>query len=450
MMGPSFYKQGKQIIAAAFFLASQAMAAPPDLVRAQALIKAGQAKDAYTLLTPAEFEMAGNLDYDYLLGVAALDSGRPDKATLAFERILAADPGHYGARLDLARAYYALGDHERARTEFSHILKKNPPVLARTIIEQYLATIENHLYPKTRFNGYIEGTFGYDTNVNVASSSTTMYIPVFGTSFSQASSGLSARDNYMTLGSGGEITIPLRRDLSMFVGLDGRKRVNLARDAYNTGSVDGRVGVNIGSEKNIFRFALQKGGFYLDDQYNRDTTGLTGEWRYIPDPRNQFSVFGQYAELRYDRDKYGNDLSANDIDQTIIGGGWLHALDAGGSSALFASFYAGSEQAVEQIQRIDGDQDFTGLRAGAQARLSDNSSVFASAGYKYGSYSRRNLLFLDTRHDHQYDLNLGLAWAPARDWTLRTQVSHTRNDSNIAMNDYDRTDISATLRLDFK
>lgn len=450
MMDSFFHSLGKLLVGVALYSASMAMAEPPDLVKAQSLMAAGQAGEAYALLAPAEFEMAGNVDFDYLLGVAALDSGRPDKATLAFERVLAANPNHYGAQLDLARAYYALGDYERAGSEFGQILKRNPPALARTIIEQYLIAIENHLNPKTRFTGYVETAFGYDTNVNVASSSSTMYIPIFGATFSLVSSNLAARDNYMDFGGGGEVTIPLRQDLSMFVGLDGRKRVNFVKDAYNTDSVDGRIGVNIGSDKSIFRFALQKGSFYLDDNFNRDTTGLTGEWRHIPDPRNQFSIFGQYAQLRYDRDKLGNDLSANDVDQAIIGGGWLHALDEGGNSVLFGSVYAGSERSVDQIERIDGDQDFAGIRAGGQTRLNNSSSVFASLGYKYGDYNRRNLLFLDFRHDKQYDLSAGLNWMPAKNWTIRPQISYTRNDSNIAINDYDRTDISASVRYDFK
>ncbi|MFA5241029.1 MAG: porin family protein [Sulfuricella sp.] len=445
-----FHRIGKLIIGITLYSASHAMAAPPDMIKAQSLMAAGRAGDAYALLAPAEFEMAGKVDYDYLLGTAALDSGRPDKATLAFERVLAVNPSHYGARLDLARAYYALGDHERAGTEFGQIMKQNPPVLARTIIEQYLAAIENHLNPQTRFTGYVEAAFGHDTNVNVASSNSTMYIPIFGASFSLVSSNQATQDNYMSFGGGGEVTIPVRQGLSLFAGLEGKKRENFEQNGYNTSSIDGRIGMNIGADKNVLRLALQKGGFYLDDHYNRDTTGLTGEWRHIPDPRNQFSIFGQYAQLRYDRDKLGNDLSSNDVDQTIIGGGWLHALDEGGSSVLFGSLYAGSEHAVEQIQRIDGDQDFAGFRAGGQTRLNDSSSVFASAGYKYGSYSRRNLLFLDYRRDHQYDLNIGLNWVPVRNWTVRPQISYTRNESTIAMNDYDRTDISATVRHDFK
>jgi len=52
--------------------------------------------------------MAGNLDYDYLLGIAALDSGQPDKASLALERVLAVTPDYVGAGSILARAYFAL------------------------------------------------------------------------------------------------------------------------------------------------------------------------------------------------------------------------------------------------------------------------------------------------------------------------------------------------------
>lgn len=441
---------GKLLVAIALYSAGLSMAAPPDLLKARASVAAGRAGEAYAQLAPAEFEMAGEPDYDYLLGVAALDSGRPDKATLAFERVLAADPGHYGARLDLARAYYALGDYERAKTEFGQVIKQNPPALAQSIIEEYLTAIENHLNPKTRFTGYVEAALGHDSNVNVASSSSTMIIPIFGATFTLASNNLAVRDSYANLAGGGEFTIPMRRDLSLFVGLDGKKRMNFNQDTYNTDSIDGRVGLNLGADKDTFRLALQKGSFYLDDKYNRDTIGVTGEWRRIPDPRNEFTVFGQYLQLRYDRDKLGNDLSANDVDQTLVGGGWLHALDEGGRNVVFGSLYTGTEKAVAPIPRIDGDQDFSGIYAGGQTRLNQESSAFASLGYKYGSYSRRNALFLDTRRDNQYDLNIGISWTPARNWTLRPQISYTRNDSNIAMNDYDRTDISATVRHDFK
>lgn len=427
-----------------------AFAAEPDLDKAKSFLKAGKAKEAYNLLAPHEYEMAGNADFDYLLGIAALDSNKPDKATLAFERVLAMNPGHYGARLDLARAYFALGDYERARIEFGLVIDQNPPPLAKATIEQYLAAIDDKLNPKPSFTGYLEGTVGTDTNVNVATTSSTMYVPIFGATLSLAPSGTAARDNYLNLGGGGEVVFPLRQDLSIFVGLDGKKRMNSVQDTFNTGNLDGRVGLNLGNGASVFRIALQKGAFYLDDKYNRDTQGASAEWRYIPDPRNQFSVFGQYAELRYGHDKSGNDLSSNDVDQAILGAGWLHALDEGGKIVVFGSAYAGSERNTTLFPRMDGDQDFIGIRAGGQTVLNDKTSLFASAGYKDGNYNRLNVLFQNYRLDRQYDLNMGVNWAPAKDWTIRPQFTYTRNDSNVAINDYDRKDLSVTVRRDFK
>lgn len=119
-----------------------AVAAELDLGKADALLKAGKAKEGYTLLAPHEHEMAGNVDYDYLLGIAALDSGNPEKASLALERVLAANPDYAGARLDLARAHFALGDLARAKTEFEAVQAQNPPPAAKTVIEQYLTKID--------------------------------------------------------------------------------------------------------------------------------------------------------------------------------------------------------------------------------------------------------------------------------------------------------------------
>ena len=112
-----------------------ALAAGLDLDKADALMKQGKAAEAYSLLEPFEFEQSGNIRFDYLLGIAALDSGKPDKATLAFERVLAVDPNFAGARVDMGRAYYQLGDFTRAKTEFETVLTQNPPPAAKATID---------------------------------------------------------------------------------------------------------------------------------------------------------------------------------------------------------------------------------------------------------------------------------------------------------------------------
>src|SRR4051794_36512227 len=75
--------------------------------RARQLLAAGNAAQAYAQLEPLQDKLAGQAEFDYVFGVAALDSGHIDEAIIAFERVLALVPNHAGARMDLARAYYA-------------------------------------------------------------------------------------------------------------------------------------------------------------------------------------------------------------------------------------------------------------------------------------------------------------------------------------------------------
>jgi hemolysin activation/secretion protein len=108
---------------------------------ADRLLKAGKPAEAYALLEPLALERSGEVRFDYLLGIAALDSGKPDKAVQPFGRVLAATPDFDGARLDMARAYYQLDNLPRAKAEFETVLQHNPPAKARATIQAYLDKI---------------------------------------------------------------------------------------------------------------------------------------------------------------------------------------------------------------------------------------------------------------------------------------------------------------------
>jgi tetratricopeptide (TPR) repeat protein len=70
------------------------------LTRAAAMSDEGKHAEAYALLSAEEDTHIGEIAYDYALGRAALHAGRPDRATIAFARVLALDPAHAGALID--------------------------------------------------------------------------------------------------------------------------------------------------------------------------------------------------------------------------------------------------------------------------------------------------------------------------------------------------------------
>ena len=427
---------------------SWAFAADPDLDKADALMKQGKAAEAYSLLEPFEFAQSGNVRYDYLLGIAALDSGKPDKATLAFERVLATDPNFAGARVDMGRAYYQLGDFTRAKTEFETVLTQHPPPAAKATIENYLAAIEKQESAKrTRGSGYFEAGFGHDTNVNFATSTSQIAVPALGNlTFTLNPTGVKAPDDYLTYAFGGEISHQITPVLGAYAGADARARNNTTVDHFNSTSVDLRAGLAMGQGADVVRLGVLGGRYALDNRSNRETNGVNAEWRHLLNPANQLSLFGQLARFRFEPA-----ISVNDFDQTTYGANWVHVYKDG-KALVMASVFNGDERAP---LRADGGKGFYGLRLGGQMQLNEKTEVFAGLGAQFARYKTANAAFSTPtdslmRDDKQYDANLGLNWHFDKAWTLRPQLAYMRNNSNIVIYKYDRTDISLTLRRDFK
>ena len=109
------------------------------LAEAAKLSAAGRPAEAYAVLSAQEDTYIGVVKFDYALGRAALDAGRPDRATLAFARVLALEPNHAGARIDSGRAYLALGNREQAAAAFQALLELDPPPALRAQLLVYLA-----------------------------------------------------------------------------------------------------------------------------------------------------------------------------------------------------------------------------------------------------------------------------------------------------------------------
>lgn len=148
---------------------------PSALNDAQALLAAGKAQEAWALLAPLELDAAGSTFYDYLYGIAALDTGRPAAAIPALERVLASEPGFAGARVELARAHYEAGDYPAAEEQFQYLLTQDPPPATRGVIERYLIAMDEGAGVtgggRSRFVPYGEIGAGWDSNANASTGS---------------------------------------------------------------------------------------------------------------------------------------------------------------------------------------------------------------------------------------------------------------------------------------
>ena len=420
-------------------------AADADLQKAQELMNQGRPRDAFALLEPLEDARAGEPEFDYLLGISALDSGKPDRATLAFERVLAVNPNFAGARLDMARALFQLGDLPRAKTEFEAVLGQNPPDQARSVIGQYLDAIEKAEKAKNRrISGYVELVVGKDDNVNNSTSVGTINVPALGNlPFTLSPTNLKTGDNFKTLAGGIDFAYQFEPNLGLFAGADLRERWNFTQDRFDAGNRDLRAGIALGEASNLLRLRVDAGWADLDNRLSRTATGASGDWRYMVNPANQVNAFSAYSRNRFTDPA----VVVNSFNSSLSGVGLTHIV-AEGKGALFGSYFFGKERDTDH--RADGAKVLYGFRLGGQAALREDVDLFATASTQRGHYGRENAAFLTLRSDEQNDIVVGMNWRFAKDWTLRPQVLQSRNKSNISIFEYKRTELSAAVRYDFR
>ena len=213
---------GRVILFALYLICQNVFATGPDLKQAEELLRANRAQEAYDLLEPFEFDQAGELKYDYLLGLAALESGKPEKSSLVFEHVLAVEHRYLGVRLDLARSYFQIGDLARATQEFQIVLAQSPPPDLKANAERYLQAIEQAKAPR-RFSltSYSEIGGGRDSNVNSSTSNNPINLPgANNRPFFLDDASLKRGDNYATAAVGAEMDYVLSPLWSVYAGAD--------------------------------------------------------------------------------------------------------------------------------------------------------------------------------------------------------------------------------------
>lgn len=442
-----------------FFLAFSAQSAfAIDLQPARDLINQGKPQAAYALLAPQADEQAGDPDFDYLFGVSAVDSGHANDAVTALERVLAGDPSNNGARLELARAYYALGADDLAKREFNLLQTLNPPPQARNAIDQYLQALELKQQKKQpKPSAFIEVGLGYDTNItavtnNFAAGTLQTYaielLPTDGNATLR-------RDATYSVAGGWSYRKP-SDDWVYDFDVNGNYKGFAQYESYNTATVSANAGAGWRNGKHFFRGGLttlaswqkteQKSLSNETVTNDRVLLGVSGQWRWDLDENNQTTLQLQENILRY------ADVEVNDINQTVLSLGWVHAFAP--KVIMFSNVFAGSDSAQNDLSNgTNYSRNNYGLRLGGQWQADPRISLYMTGGVskrmdKFAA-SRGNAS-LGKGEDTAIDLALGSSWQATPLWSLRGQASYNRNDSNLNLYDYSRKELSLILRRDFR
>jgi tetratricopeptide (TPR) repeat protein len=270
------------------------VADPATLERAKAALAAGNARQAYSELAPLQDRLTGQPEFDYLLGVAALDSGKNDEAIIAFERVLALIPNHAGAQMDIARAYYSAGSFDLAEAAFLKLRASNPPPAAQQAIGKYLEAIESRKkQTQAGWSGYGELGLGYDSNITGVPQD-------FGAAALQSFN---------------------------LVGVDPTGNSVKRKAAFVQGAAGAGYSRPLSRGWSVFASGDIKGRAYHDET---DFNSAAAELRFggaLNSGPNQWQATGQYLLFNQEGDAPGSPKPTNDRRMGGVGLDWRHALD---------------------------------------------------------------------------------------------------------------------------
>ncbi len=442
---PMFFKPipaSSCVVAVALWMgASGAHAEMDDLVRkALAMTESGQSRLAYELLEPHEVRRAGDPDFDTVLGIAANQIGEHARAIMALERVTIVQPGNARARAELGRAMLAVGDSKSARTLLQQAKDQGAPAQAALTIDQFLRAIDvAEAQMQSSVKAYAEVALGHDSNISNGPANANVAVPGIGGVVLNASSvKRSATFAHLAVGVSARHVVDSRWSLLGNASIN--KRANANESDFNNHQVNLLGGAAYRYDRHEFSGALVLEDYTLGGSTNRTQRGLVGEWAFRMDDNRELGAYLQYSRLRYPSQPL------RDAHRTVVGGSYAQQLPAGWLA--WGGAYVGRENESASGVAYLGHRMY-GLRAGVQKVLQDNLSTFAALNYERRNYGGQDPFFQVRRRDNQTTLALGLNWVPARSWRVTPQLNLVRNDSNVVVNDYNRSSLSVSVRKEF-
>lgn len=424
------------------------------LQEARQLLAAKQAEDAYQLLAPHEYEWAGDRDFDYLLGAAAVDSGRPSEGVLALQRALATDPEYSAARMELARAYYNLGDYDQAAAEFRQLQLESPPDYARRVIENYLLAIDQRKAgsgTEPNFRYYLEFDFGYDTNANGSTDDET--ISFFGVPGELDDRNIEQDSFFVGFSHGGIWTEPLTPQITSYSQFGFNHRRNASADFVNSDRLSAATSLNWRQGDTSLTGTLGAYLSYLDSSFF-PFSGDKNSHAVTLDLGARQALGDRWlaaADLRYAPVRYGDDLENRDVDQTIAAVSLDHFFAGPMQARVGVTLIAGHDRERDGDLLLHYGRSQTGVRISGSWLLESAARAYVFVTSLNSDYDTQFIdrdFTLRDREDDQRVLGGYIVWRAFDNprWALVPRLVYVDNDSDVSLYEYDRTEIGLAIR----
>jgi len=361
---------------------------------------------------------------------------------IALERVLMERPGFLQARAEIARAYFALREHENARREFEAVAAQRIPEDARRVIGRYLDAIRRvDDDGRPRLVGLLELETGHDSNVNFGSS-TGQWVLADGTAVIPLGISLPRNSSVFAGALGLNWTVPMGGGWQWTTGGRVSLRRHPSAHTLDQDQFDLSSGFAFRTGCHQYNMLAQFQHLQLGGAAFRSALGALVQWQCDLDARTQLGAYAQAFSLEFP------DEPLRDARRSALGLTFARVLDGARKPVFVAGLQAGTETSRRNLDNLT--YDFRGARAALSMGIGNGWRGFAAVSREARDFDGIEPIFGVARSDRQTELRVGAERALTADWSIAPAVTHTRNRSTLEPNDFRRTQAGVTLRYRFQ
>ncbi|MDO6447053.1 surface lipoprotein assembly modifier [Colwellia sp. 1_MG-2023] len=380
----------------------------------------------------------GDPEFDFFLGIAALESNQVDVSVFAFERVVANKPNWLDAKLYLTKAYYQSSNYQAALEQCKSILSRpNIPTNLQKLTRDLCTSTENKLTQQaSRIKHQLSANIGYDGNINAGTSEERIFLPFLNDYVNLDENSRELSDEYLKLNYQLQSTTALTQTSKININTQINAQQFANETDYNR--LTAQVGVQYIQSFDAFDFNIggQITPLWFDGEYYRlQSSVLTGVQAKLSDSW----MLGGRLMLRKTSNQQQELLDTDDY-----------------SVGLTSHYYHSNSRYSVSIERLeeDGKVD-SNSRTIDMISLSSlwllNSQWLASmnVSYQRQEYRGQHPYYLAQREDDVWLASSFLQYQMSKTFSYRLSVNVQDKNSNLDLFSYRRSDINLSATMSF-
>jgi hypothetical protein len=293
------------LVTASLLSSNVSYADPQSINQLKDYIDAKEYQQAFKLADKLTYDLAGEVEFDFLSGIAAYGAGKYQEAVFAFERVVILEPLSFHGRYYLALAYQKIDNVHAALNELDALLATQQ--LGVNLTGQQLSQIsqqrqyieESINNRERRLSHDITLAYGYDSNINSGTSLDAISlpdgtrIPLFDSSRMINATALLARyhANYIQpFNQNQSLTFDFTMQQTQYHSNNDQKRTLFNFNVNYQHKISDNDTLNLGVSSTPFWFAGEK--------YKTQNSVFTG-WKQKVNRNNDFGINVEYSQIDY-------------------------------------------------------------------------------------------------------------------------------------------------------